>query len=298
MAFIETPRFPDYLAFGLKVTTKFVTDVVRKRSGYETRNAVWARELLEFDGATTARTQAQRDEIEAFFRAVGNGRLNGFRIRNYGDSDVGVDTGILGAGIGTGLPTYQLTKRYASSPESRDVAIIKPVSGSVAVFRDASPVSEGSGAGQIAIDSTTGIITFVPDNTSSVSSVTPGSTTQVVTANNLGGLTTGQLLYLTGFIGADAALLNDLAHTINSVTGSGPYTYTLNTNTSGASISVGSPDSAAYRYPQAAEALTWSGSFDVPVRFDHDDLTWTVVTFAGGDYMYVADKLKMIELRV
>lgn len=294
--FTET-RFPDYLAYGLVTGPRFVTDVVRRRSGYENRNAVWSAELLFFDGATTVRTPQERLEIDSFFRAVARGRLNGFRVRNYGDASAASTEGLLGSGVGTGLPGYQLYKRYSAGGLNSDKKISKPVSGAVTVYRNASPVTIGAGAGQIGIDYTSGLVTFVADNTASANSITPGATTTVQLVNNLGGLGAGQLLYLTGFTGADAALVNDLAHVINSVSGAGPYDYVLATDTSGKTITTGSGEGR--RYPQAADALTWAGEFDVPVRFDHDELEWELVDRAGsGGYWFQARTLRMVELRL
>lgn len=295
--FIESPRFPDYLAYGLRVGPQFSTEVVRRRSGHENRNQEWSDSLLMFDGSTTARSQSERDDIDSFFRAIAKGRLNGFRIKHYGDSATDQTNGRLGTGaIGTGAPDYQLIKRYTQGSANQDVTIAKPVSGEITVYRNASPVTIGASAGNIAIDYTTGIVSFVADNTAAASSITPGATTDVVLANNLGGLSAGQLLYLTGFTGADAALVNDLAHTINSVTGAGPFTFTLNTDTSGKTITLGSGQGE--RYPQATDTLTWAGNYDVPVRFDHDELLWELVDHGPDGFWHVARLLRMVEIRV
>ena len=71
------------------------------------------------------------------------------------------------------------------------------------------------------------------------SAVTAGATTTVVLAANPGSLAAGGLLRLDGFSGADAALLNGLDHTVNSVSGTGPYTFVLATNTAGKTITLG-----------------------------------------------------------
>ena len=71
------------------------------------------------------------------------------------------------------------------------------------------------------------------------SAITAGATTTVVLAANPGTLAAGGLLRLDGFTGADAALLNGLDHTVNSVSGAGPYTFVLATNTAGKTITLG-----------------------------------------------------------
>jgi uncharacterized phiE125 gp8 family phage protein len=75
---------------------------------------------------------------------------------------------------------------------------------------------------------------------SAASSITAGATTTVVLAANPGSLVAGDTIRLSGFAGADAALVNGLDHTINSVSGSGPYTFVLATNTAAKTITLGS----------------------------------------------------------
>ena len=124
------------------------------------------------------------------------------------------------------------------------------------------------------------------------SSITVGATTTVVLASNPGTLIAGQLLYLSGFTGAGAALVNDRAHTINSVSGAGPFTFVLATVTTGATITLGS--GLGRRFPQAADALTWSGQFDVPVRFDIDQMAVSIEAFQ----LYTWGQIPLIEIRV
>ena len=112
----------------------------------------------------------------------------------------------------------------------------------------------------------------------------------------------GELLYLTGFAGADSGLLNNIAATINSVSGAGPYTFVLNTNTSGKTITLGT--GTGYAYPQVSDSISWSGQFDVAVRFDTDELK---SRFDGADvsspgllsktYHYL-HPLPLVEIRV
>ena len=104
-------------------------------------------------------------------------------------------------------------------------------------------------------------------------------------------------LYLSGFTGADAALVNGLSHLINTVTGSGPYTFTLATNTAGETITLGSGVGA--KYVQASESLTWAGNFDVPVRFDTDQLSRNVMQMLpSGDFVVQMQDIPLVEIRV
>lgn len=143
MAFLETPRFPDYLAFGLVVGPVDSRSRIRTDGGQVFTNVNWSHYLTRLDGTTTARTQAERDEIDNFFRAV---RADGFRIRDYSDYQAGT------SGVVTMLTstTFQIGKRYTKGSATYTRKITKPVS-TITV----------SGGGSYTVDYTTGIITKV-----------------------------------------------------------------------------------------------------------------------------------------
>lgn len=293
MSFIESPRFPDEIAFGSVGGPGFNTTVVVVDSGHESRNQNWTYPKCVYDVAHGAKTQAQMSELVSFFRTVGKGRANSFRFKDYLDFSASVAEGFAGSGgIGSGLPTYQMYKIYAALLNTDIRPISKPVSNTITVYRNGVAVSYGVGASQISIDYTTGIVSFIADATSAASSITPGSTTTVVLAANPGTLVAGKKLHLSGFAGANAASVNGIAHTINSVSGSGPFTFVLSTNTSGQTITLGS--GLGSKFPQASDVLTWSGEFDVPVRFDIDQMRVSI-----DDYnAYSWGQITLVEVRI
>lgn len=290
MSFIETPRFPEGIAFGAMGGPGFNTSVIVVKSGHEARNAEWSAARCKYEVSQAAKTKADFDAVANFFRVV-KGRAIGFRFKDFADYQASWSEGSLGAG--TGLPTYQMTKRYASGASVYTRTIVKPVSGTCVFKRDAAALTVGASPGNISVDYATGIVTFVADAEGNASSITAGATTQVVLATNPGTLAIGQKLYLTGFTGADAALVNGLAHTISNITGTGPYTFTLSTNTAGKTITTGS--GKGRKYPQASEALTWAGEFDVPCRFDIDELRAQIV---GPGPILRWDAIPIVEVRL
>jgi len=148
---------------------------------------------------------------------------------------------------------------------SYDRKIIKPVTVPVcALFKNAGPITP---AADYTLDTTTGIATYTPTANSAASNVTAGNSTLIEFSSNIS-LSNGQKVYLTGFTGANASLLNSLAHTINGITGNGPYTFNVATNTYNTTITTG--NGKGWNYPQATDNLTWTGEFDTPVRFDSD----------------------------
>jgi uncharacterized protein (TIGR02217 family) len=193
MAFIETPAFPDQLAYGLVVGKTDSRTRVMMNSGATTVNRNWAHYLTRFEGGTTARTQAQKDEIDAFFAAVG---VSGFRIKDWSDFKAG-SSGVCTLISGN---DYQLGKTYVAGANTYTRKIQKPKSGTLAI----------AGGGSYTVDYTTGIVT-----------------------RNSG-----------------------------------------------------------------AAPTTWTGEFDVPARFEVDELMWQVADRGAGGLMFICDNLTIMEIRL
>lgn len=298
MSFIESPRFPDRIAFGASGGPQFRTSVVELASGFEQRNADWSIERRRYDLIHTARTRDELDEVMAYYLTVARGRLHAFRFRDpmdHNDSH-GDAIGWLGAGVGTGYPTYQMQKRYVSGSNSALRQITKPY-GTIAVTRAGVAVTASVGspqaAGTVSIDTTTGIATFEADATQAIASHTVGTSHQFTTAANVTQLGIGDKVYIAGASGTAATLLNGIAHTISNKTGAGPYTWTISTNTGG-SPTLTATGGTIYAFPQADEALLWSGEFDVPVRFDTDEL----MAMVRGPRLFDLERIPLVEIRV
>lgn len=270
---------------------EYQTEVAHLDSGGEKRQASREEDIGSWDIGEREVLLSELKPIETFFRAR-KGKAYTFRWLDHGDCAVLLTEGRLGlTAAGTGLPTYDLYRRLSDAAASDDKRIWLPTT--INVERAAAPVTVGTGAGQISIDTPpAGTVTFVADATSNASSITVGATTVVQLAANLG-LTAGKLLYLTGFTGADAALVNGLAHTINSITGTGPYDFTLATNTAGKTITLGSGQGR--KYPQADESLKWYGEFDKLVRFGSDKLTRRFIVKDGSNSLFFLGALPVVE---
>lgn len=267
MSFLETPRFPLKASYGAVGGPDFATDVVEVNSGSEQRNVRWDQARATYT-IEMPLIEANKETLLAWFRAV-RGRAHGFRLRDWADYQVTSTTGRLGTStVGTGVQVYQLYKFYDSGGALYQYRKISKPAGTPAIYRGGVLQTVGASAGNYALDTTTGVLTWVADASSSATSITPGSTTTVILTTNPGTLIAGKLLYLTGFAGTDAALVNGLAHTINSVSGTGPFTFVLATVTTGKTITLGS--GLGRKFAQASETLYWIGTFDVPVRFDTD----------------------------
>jgi uncharacterized protein (TIGR02217 family) len=203
MSFIESPRFPDSIAFTAVGGPGFSTNVVTLVSGYEARNVNWAEARHTYDLAIPARTQQEVDEINAFFRNA-QGKANGFRLRDWSDYSV-----TKAPAVSTGASpdvVFQMQKTYTSGTVTMVRKITKPVQSTVKVY--VNDVLQTSG---YSVDQATGLITFTSP---------PAST------------------------------------------------------------------------------VTWSGEFDVPVRFDVDMLRWRVIDRSADGLLYQVEALPVVEVRV
>lgn len=258
-------------------------------------NVDWPRTLRQFDLGIAPMLLAQWEALEGLHE-VTDGGAYGFLMQDPKDNTVAAAAGLLnpynagalvGAiGLGYGVPTYRLYKRYTSvgSTRTKDRRITRPLA-SPALTRGGSPVTLGASAGNAGVDTTTGTVTFVADSFQNVTAVTVGATTQVTLANALAGLAIGGRLYLSGLTGADAALLNGASHAISNITGASSNIYHLSTDTTAKTIT---PAGNGYKYPQATEALAWSGSFYVPVHFLSDMIDWEIARAGPYDGRLVA----------
>lgn len=293
MAFIESPRFPDDISYGATGGPGYLTDVVTVNSGYEFRAQVWSQARSVYDVSHAARTAAQHTTLLQFFRAA-QGRTHGFRYKDWLDYTVTIANGVLGTGVGTGVPSYQLTKKYVTGSQTEYRAIYKPVAASPTpiVYRNATPAVVGSGAGQYAL-SASGLVTWVADETQGIASIAVGAGT----ALTLGGAFTtaglGEYVYLTNVDGTLGAAINNRAWMIVDITGlvvtidAGDTTGLTYANAGNASM-----------YPQSADALTWAGEFDVPVRFDTDQMDSTIISRSGSSFVVGWDSIRLVEIRV
>jgi uncharacterized protein (TIGR02217 family) len=162
MAFYESPRFPDAIALGAEGGPMFSTDIAELASGYESRNITWDSPRHVYDVTLLNRPQTELDTLKAFFLAI-RGMGHGFRFKDWSDYSATSTVGLLGTGVGTGVATYQMSKRYTSGAVNTDRQIKKPVSGTITVYKNAvaqTIVPSAPGSGQVSIDYTTGIVTF------------------------------------------------------------------------------------------------------------------------------------------
>jgi uncharacterized protein (TIGR02217 family) len=343
MSFLESPRFPEKISYGAVGGPVYKTDVVIVNSGFEQRNAVWSQARASYNVAHAARDRDMMAEIIAFFRSV-KGRAIGFRFKDWLDYKATNVEGFLGTGVGTGLPTYQLKKKYEAGVnfELRDIR--KPVAGTVRVYLNNALLTEGTSAGQWQIDNSTGIVTFAPAVTKTVNSaqlrlitdITQAANGVVTTSVNHG-FNTGDQIKLTdvnGMIEVNDLYFNitvltpttfelnvdtttftaytssglarresvtqtnpvqinadahgfangDVIYIVSNIAGLNNQSFTIqNVTTNQFEIDIDgtgfaiSTSTSLRKYYQSTDDLNWDGEFDVPVRFDTDQIEVEII---------------------
>ena len=122
MSFFEQ-RLPEKFSFGAKGGPCFSTEVVKTVGGQRFANRNWTMPLHRFDVSESIKTQADFDQIRAFFYNV-SGQFDGFRFKDWGDFTA---TAQPLTAIVTGS-TYQMTKAYTYGSRTFSRPIYKPTS--------------------------------------------------------------------------------------------------------------------------------------------------------------------------
>lgn len=144
MPFIETPRFPENIAVGSKFGPVYNTAIARNIGGHEVANQNWSMPLHQGDVAHGVKSQANLDDLLAFFHGVA-GMQNGFRFKNYADF---ATTGSQGTLTTLSATTWQMHKTYTFGALTMQRKIQKPIAGAVI-----------AGGGTYTYSTVTGIIT-------------------------------------------------------------------------------------------------------------------------------------------
>jgi uncharacterized protein (TIGR02217 family) len=177
--------FPTDISYGVRGGPAWNTAIVKRSSGHEQRIQRWSTPLWAYpDVAHHARSVRKIDDLYDFFITVGEGSFNSFLFKDWADYTVLVADGRLGTlAIGTGVPTYQMYKRYTYGARTFNRTITKPKASSVTVYKNGVAQTEGVSAGNYSYDTTTGIVTFVASTSKSVNANSTKTITGISQAN-------------------------------------------------------------------------------------------------------------------
>ena len=145
-SFVEERLADEEITTGTAGGPTFSTHVVQTDNSSEQRTAVWSRPLGRYDFGSRSLLDNQLEDLLNFF-INRQGRLIGFRLKDFGDYKVAATQGVLRATATIG--SFQLAKRYATDTAYYDRNILKPVVGSVVGIVEVDMEEGGIGVGAL-----------------------------------------------------------------------------------------------------------------------------------------------------
>lgn len=150
MAFLETPRFPDRIAYGAIGGPMFMTEIAASSSGRESRNGPWAYPRHGWDVSQGVKNAADFAAVRSFFM-VARGRHHGWRFKDWADFSATHTDGFV---LSLTSTTFQLIKRYTSGSATQDRLIQKPIHGGTIEVKVSGTTTAHT------LDTATGIVTI------------------------------------------------------------------------------------------------------------------------------------------
>lgn len=283
MAFKEV-RFPTDIAYGSRGGAGYRTTVSETQSGFESRNQDWSTTRHRYNAAYGTRTHAQLEAVLALFHAM-RGRFHGFRFKDWldykscaVDSTPAATDQQIGTGNGSAV-AYQLAKLYSYGGETYSRTIAKPVAGSVLVAIQNIPDPRWT------VNTTTGVVTFTANITATITAITKAASARVTTTASHG-LSNGHTVHFSGVGGMTQ--INGLRGTV-TVVDANNFDVSINST----AFSTYTSGGAVNTIPQTGEAVRAGYEFDVPVRFDVDQLDVSL-----DDWQLGAVDIPLVEVRV
>lgn len=260
MAFLDQ-RFPDEISYGSSFGPGYSTDIVVAKSGKEFRNQNWQESRYAGDVSLGVQSLTDMQTLLAFFR-IAKGRANSFRYKDWGDYSATDSFFATGDGSTRSL---QLYKRYTSGTDTDDRKITRPIS-PITLKRG------GSSFTNFTVDYTTGIVTLTSNasDTGTDISATNSDSSFNSTSTDLSVFGVGDIIQVSGFTESDnngTFKVASSAATKITVTDTDGSAVSLTDEAAGDTVTIEEEPSVP------GEDFTWTGEFDVPCRFDTDQIS-------------------------
>ncbi len=250
---IDEVQLPTDLSEGAMFGPSFSTLVIEGSTGVERRIPQWEIGRYKGDVSHAQHSRETMRELIAFWLAR-SGKARGWRFKDWTDFEATNEPL-----VPDGSPTVQLIKTYSSGGVDYVRNIFKPQENQVAVTLRKNTVDYPT----FTLDTTTGVVTLNAELDENITNITKAAQAVVTVASH--SFSNGDVLYISGVIGMSE--INGLTGTVQSNTGT---TLTLNIDSSG--FTNYASGGVIARYVQPDDLLDWTGEFDVPVRFDTDDM--------------------------
>lgn len=265
-------RLPIEIDYGSSFGEEYAVEITETANGNEYRRLRHRLPKMRYDLSYAMREQAwvMDEVVDLYHRCFG--RFAGFRVKNLADYSSNGYTGVPTMldqpmqRISDGV--YQLQKEYGTNGTAASIGypvrtIFKPVAGSVLV------AAGGIAQTGLAINTTTGQVTWPANKTGTITGITKAASC-VVTASN--SLVNGESVVISGVVGMTQ--INGLRGVVSARTAT---QFTLNINTT--AFSTYTSGGTFNTRPSVSEAVTAGFEFDVPCRFDSDISNLSLATF-------------------
>lgn len=251
----------------------YSTTVVSVQSGDEQRAANWLQARGEWNVGDRNMQMAKYQKLLSFFHRM-RGRFFGFRIRDWTDySDDG--RGVLGTGQGDGSLSYQMNKiravegttgaSYQKITRPIGSTFARTLGNTITIYLNGIEVPQGGGVGSCYVDDSTGRVLFNP-YTWDITAVT---VIGVVTFSSNHNLSVGEWLTIQGF--EQELEENNGVVQVSSIISSNSVQVSRG-------FTVGATAGAtAANLPGPTDEITWTGQYDIPVRFNTDSFNMNQV---------------------
>lgn len=277
MSFLER-QFPTNISQGSRGGPRWRTVVTQAISGREVRLQKWSEQKAEYDVSYGIRTTSDLQTVVDFFNEM-RGQAYGFRYKDWLDYTA-TDEPL----TPDGSPTVQLTKTYGTGLNNYVRDIKKPIAG-ITLKRNASPYAPSP---TFSLDTTTGIVTLQPLLSVSIANVASNATSPLttrITTSSAHGLSTSNEVYIKNVEGVTS--INNTVYTITVVDGSN---FDIAANTSAETYTTGG---TVEFHIQSTDTLTWTGEFDVPVRFAQDFIDVSLDTASYGGTSITLEEIRL-----
>ena len=273
MAFIEI-RFPEDIGYGTVGGATYKTIIATQYSGAESRAKSWQYPLQKYNIVYEVKSITAINILNNFFNATG-GRFSGFRFKDFNDFSSSpdgfstpqeTDQEILTYPNLTGpdgiTANYQVIKQYTVGGISQ-IRIIKKIVTPIQLYYPLISGIREDSIGAVLLDPNTGILTFPANDARVITNITQANPC-VVTMSSAG-LFVPNTLFIKNVLGMTE--VNNMRFKIINKAGN-QLTLNLDSSAFNAYISGGDINTL----PQTGEIVTTGYLFDVPVRFDTDQL--------------------------
>lgn len=275
--FVEV-RFPDDFAERSRIGPEFNVIRVTSDSGSLQHVPQFAEPKMYFSITKSAKSFAELNTILNFFLCR-KGRLVGFRMKDV------LDYQAINQSIGTGdasTTIFQLKKTYISGGFSQTRTITKPVAGSFTIYGNGLPFAK-----QPVVDTNTGKVEFTLGNITLTFIATSKRILRSSGSWIADGINVGSTIIISG------SVHNNGTFTVVAVYSSLEIEVSQNVvNETDIVCKVSNP-------PAHGTAITWTGEFDVAVRFDTDELTLTILGYGNdGLGVYDVESMTLTEIMI